>query len=79
MQKPLIDDYSRKLVEEKRGKEPTYQRLYDLNKEKAVKKAMPEEEDEKPKKEGANTTMRGDKTLQDFLYEDNKRRQEVQK
>ena len=38
-----------------------------------------EEDPEKSRANLQNTTMRGDKTLQEFLYEDDKRRREENK
>ncbi len=50
-----------------------------MNKErmaKQVNQVLEGEEHDASKHQAANTTMRGDKTLQDFLYEDDKRRRE---
>ncbi len=61
---------------------PTYERLYDLNKEKIAKQvhntlAVEEADEMNNTRHGAaNKSMRGDKTLQEFLYGDDKRRRE---
>ena len=72
---PTIDETSRKIIEEKmqeRSSKPTYERLYDLNKEKMQKHAENVMKAPAGQQEQKKVTKR--ENLEQTLYEDAQRR-----